>query len=316
MKRTLYREHQLSLFDRVPPFPSPRFGGHHGQPPRWVWLKKVVDAVAADNWCFSLVDACLSFGVTARRLESMVFWGTAFKLIIPDGNSGRYVVSTLGQRLLLENGADPWLENPFSFWLLQWELLQPPCYPQVWEWCFRHFHQTPFLHEEALQQLERWAREQEHTVAPSTLASDLDCLLKMYRPDSRLPLEDQLLLPFPALGLLWQEERSTPVIHFEMGRKPGLSPAAVAYFCADYLCRLEWPGSTVGLRGLTYDVGSPGQVFRLGRYELETNLDAVCQQSKHLYLDSTAGLVQLAWTTPLEELRAALWRQLFDRASP
>lgn len=126
---------QLSLFQQYQP-PEPRYGGHENQPVQRFWLPKAVKAVHANPRCFQGEDACLSWGLSQSRLRSLLFWALAFKVILPQGSPGCYVVSEWGERLLGQNGSDPYLEDLSSLWLLHWQLLKPPCYARAWGWFF------------------------------------------------------------------------------------------------------------------------------------------------------------------------------------
>ncbi|MBD2077215.1 DUF4007 family protein [Phormidium sp. FACHB-592] len=63
-------------------------------------------------------------------------WAIAFKLLEPQGEGKYYNVSEFARKLLLDDGSDPYLEDPQSQWLLHWNLLREPCYLKTWQWFF------------------------------------------------------------------------------------------------------------------------------------------------------------------------------------
>jgi len=116
-------------------------------------------------------------------------WGQAFKLVEEyakgGGSRGQLARPTWEAYWLLDerHGADPWLEEPGSLWLLHWWLLKNTCNAPAW---WAAFHLTPgtsFAEHELLRtlrsqvQLAGW-----EAVAETSLEKDADVVAKLCAP--------------------------------------------------------------------------------------------------------------------------------------
>ena len=117
----------------------PVFAGHQTFHPRFGWLKKGLDACAADPNVFNAEDAPLRLGVGKNMVEAIRFWCLATRVIVrvksPEGKRQYlHVPSKLGQSLLSENGLDPYFEQQGTLWLLHWQATSSQTLLPVW-WC-------------------------------------------------------------------------------------------------------------------------------------------------------------------------------------
>src|SRR5579883_1247453 len=295
---------QLSLFQRYRP-PAPRYGGHEDQPVQRFWLPRAVAAVQANPRCFEGVGACLQWGMSAARLRSLLFWALAFKVIVPQGSPGCYVVTPWGQQLLGIAGLDPYLEDPASLWLLHWQLLQPPCYAQVWGWFFGT-PQHPATEAGLLVSLKAWA-EGRGPVAESRLRADLKCLLKMYCPPPQ-SVEDALLNLYGDVPLIRDDGAQFTRL---TGPRAGLSTAVLLYCCLDYAHNQP----AVKVTECAYGAGSPGMVFGLSSSHLLEALGHATAHQPGITLSSSIdGGYQLRWAQSATALKQQVWASLASGA--
>ncbi|WP_181786146.1 DUF4007 family protein [Streptomyces phytophilus] len=194
----------------------PDFGRHGSYPPRLGWLPKVHVAVGADPLVFSRPQAPVVLGVGSSMVRAMRFWSRAFGLIrIGDRRSGGHpAVATRRAAWLLDEdrGADPYLEDPGTLWLLHWWLLSArPCHVPTFRLLFGQWWRWHFLRSELRYAVRTAAvaagwREP----ADSLINRDITALIAMYaepryRPGTRIPeegLENFLTSPFRQLGLV------------------------------------------------------------------------------------------------------------------
>jgi len=293
---------QLNLFQHYNT-PKPRYGGHENQPLQRFWLQKAVKTVSRNPRCWQSEPTCLSLGLSASRWRSLLFWSLAFKVILPQGSPGCYVVSAWGDRLLGVEGTDPCLEDLSSLWLLHWQLLSPPCYANVWGWFFGHT-QHRVTEVNLVADLKEWSGG---TVAEGRLRADIRCLLKMYCPQPQ-KLEDALLNLFGDVPLLRQDgdqyERVT-------GYRAGLSSAVLLYCCLDYAH--THTVLDIKVSRCAYGKGSPGVVFGLSSAQLLEALAHAAEQQPGVTLShSLDGGYQLSWSLPAQQLLQAVWQRLSD----
>ena len=98
-------------------------------------------------------DAPVRLGVGKNMVNAMRYWSYAFKLTDehPRGGSSRAhrrPSPTWEARWLLdEDGADPYLEDTGSLWLLHWWLLSPPAFAPTWWVAFNTMSSSRFTED-------------------------------------------------------------------------------------------------------------------------------------------------------------------------
>ena len=105
-----------------------KFSGHQTFAFRYGWLEKGVSGVQKHSDIFTRDDALVLLGVGKNMVASIRHWCQVTQLIETDpnikGNTGRqFRVTDIGQRLLLDSGWDPFLEDDASLWLIHWLLV-------------------------------------------------------------------------------------------------------------------------------------------------------------------------------------------------
>lgn len=245
-------------------------------------------------------------------VRAIKFWGRAAKVLadIQNPDNARLPLtgpSRNGIALFDEqHGLDPYLELSGSLWLLHWWMLQPVCLLPVWWLAFNDFEPVEFSEEdllrfaiESISKSSKWSLPVE-----ASIKKDVDCLLRMYAPNStgRLALDDLLDCPFRELGLLepvWDDRKR---FRFALGPKPTLPPAIVAYACLDYLQRVDPNSHTITTSRLSRDTGGPGRAFKLTEEALVAAIQLHTNEQTSVGLTATAGIRQLRATGEVHEL--------------
>lgn len=198
-------------------------------------------------------------------LNAIAFWAESFKLIeCWNRREKGYQVADLGRSLLdTETGADPYLEDIQSLWILQWQLVKSPQVAKAWNWFFNYNYAPESTKHSLINRLQEWSQEQGDTIAEASLKADLKCLLKMYLPgDGRI--EDEVCYLFPELQLIQQIEGSTKGnrhIFFNLNAKPGLTLPLFGYLCIDYAESLKV--KQIDFAQLQYQPGCPNRAMML-----------------------------------------------------
>ncbi|MGJ8671177.1 MAG: DUF4007 family protein, partial [Oceanococcus sp.] len=258
----------------------PQFTGHETFPLRYGWLKKVWDEVAGtqdehpDNkYIFLADDAIARFGVGKNMVSSMRHWATALKIIEERQDGPGFRTTSLGNLLLSDKGADPYMENPATTWLLHWLLCHPE-HKTTWHWAFNYFALGIFEREQLVQSLLTLAQEREWTRASrATVKRDVECFIRAYAarpPNAKSNHEDSLESPFSELGLI-QPTGKRDGFRLVRGSKRGLSRGVFA-FAVDMFWKSYSSAQTISFEALAHQPGSPGRVFLLSEDDLAGRL--------------------------------------------
>lgn len=266
------------------------FARHETFHPRFGWLKKGFDHASIDSRIFLKDDAPIRLGVGKNMVRSIRYWCSAFKLLEDDQPT------VFGQKLLGQQGWDPYLEDVASLWLLHWKLLESSCLATAWDIAFNHFHKNEFTSDDIFHALCECRDREAPRISESSLKKDASCLLRMYVAQSRSKAqvnEDSLDCPFAELGLINSAGDSRHYV-FQFGLKNNLPPEVVAYACLCHYAQTGNSAKTIPLASLLYDVGSPGLVFKLTESAVCDSIERVSRHHSQIQLSDAAGKMQLS----------------------
>lgn len=277
---------------------SPVFARHETFHPRYGWVKKAFDAVAADRNTFNAEDAVVTLGVGKNMVRSIRFWGLAYRVLAQTREEGSRVPlavpSVIGKVMFADGGWDPYGEFIDTHWLLHWWLLAPGSLAPVWWLAFNEFPAVEFtesqLEEYVADRVRDWADPH-----PSSIQKDVSCLLRMYagsESGSRAALDDQIDCPSRELGLIMPTSERE-VFRFSIGAKPSLSPSVAAFACLDFLARADASARTVTVSRLASEPGGPGKAFKLSEAALSELLTTASSIHDQIDITSHAGVPQL-----------------------
>jgi len=145
-----------------------RFSGHQTFAFRYGWLEKGVRGMLNKHDLFFRDDAPVRLGVGKNMVGSIRHWCNVTQLIEdnPEYKKAKGIrlrVSTIGQRLLAEDGWDPYLEDDASLWLVHWLLVSNPSLGTTWQIAFSLFHKPDFTKRELIDYVAAFAEK--HSVA-------------------------------------------------------------------------------------------------------------------------------------------------------
>ncbi|MGW1996191.1 DUF4007 family protein [Embleya sp. NPDC001921] len=293
------------------------FARHETFAPRFGWLHKAYMQVKDRPDTFLADDAPVLLGVGKNMSNAMRYWSRAFKLTreFPgDDANARALFSypTWEARWLLdENGADPYLEEQGSLWLLHWWLLCSRPGAKSWapSW-YVAFQLAPFARFSApdLTQLIARHANLSYAEAPAeaSVIRDVDCITKMYVPAKRAKggapgaLEDLLACPFRELGLMEAVDHPTSgraEWEFTTGSRISLPDRVVAYACLDYAAQTTRGAGSISLARLANEHGAPGRAFRVREPDIAGALERVAATTAGLQVVEAVGQRSLAFTS-------------------
>ena len=222
----------------------PVFARHETFAPRFGWFRKAYAFAKKDPKTFVRPDAPVQMGVGKNMVRSIRFWGTAAKLIQQDPatlprQSRQMVPTHWGDRILGDEGWDPYLEDPATLWLVHWLILSKPCWLPVWWVAFNEFHALEFDQDdlEAAVDAQIGLVADWRTPHKSSIRKDLRTMIRTYAAADqaeRGASEDILSCPLRDLRVIRRSSDSNRN-RFMTDAKPSLPPAIIA-FAALGLC--------------------------------------------------------------------------------
>ncbi|WP_413810581.1 DUF4007 family protein [Streptomyces sp. OE57] len=291
----------------------PAFARHNAFPPRVGWPAKVHAALRESPQALSRPDAATMLGVGSSMVRPMRFWSHSFGLIrYGERLRPRPVYPTArGHWLLDEDGADPYLEDPATLWLLHWWLLSgQPCYVPTFFHLFANWWKSRFIRSELRAAVQRaavatgWPRP-----GDALISHDITALTSMYGTTSVVTysarsVEEYVINPFRQLGILnlapdsgfteWpaavRRDRGELVVDRTRGN---IAPRTVlAYACLQYAQQSgpDQPGA-VALARLHTDPRGPGRLLLADEHSLRTALEAAAEHpaGRDIALVDSAG---------------------------
>lgn len=277
--------------------PRLSFSGHETFPLRFSWLKKAVEAVDHDANVFSADDALARFGVGKNMVRAIKHWARATGAVEnAPGARGAVRVTSFGQQLFGNDGADPFCEDPATLWVLHWHLCRSPERSTLWHFVFGHWRGGALELDALRPALRQWLadeHERDEPPAASTLRRDLRCLRACYAPARRTQsfLEEVVGCPLASLGLVQQ---TGGLYRLRDGHQTALPAAVFAYVVLDYWRRRTPESQTLALQELLTERASPGRILLLGEEQAFDLIEQVEARpdAPFAYRD-TAGIRQL-----------------------
>lgn len=251
------------------PKQAPRYGftGHQTFPFRSAWVPKGVAAVRDDAEIFSRPDALVRLGVGKNMVDAIRFWCGALGVLSAKGKKAE--ITQLGKFLFGGGrtdaaGADPYLEDPGTLWLLHWRLASRIFPASTWHLTFTRWRESTFSRAALVRWLVRTAGEAHSKgIAENTVRRDVDVFLQTYlpAPERRHRFGESMDCPLAELGLL--RRVSAERFAFERAPRPSLPDEILAYALNDF-----WRGNarsqkSLALERVLFDAGSPGAAFKL-----------------------------------------------------
>lgn len=277
----------------------PTFGGHEKFVFRYGWLKKGIDAAVRDSLIFARDHAPVSLGVGKNMVRAIRHWCLATGLLMEARAAGaaRALQPTpLAQKLLTDDGWDPYLEDIGTLWVIHWQLVSNLERSLVWHLAFSAYVESEFTKKQLAAFVGKQLEQASLRTTQGMVEREVDCCLRTYvqaGPSQKPVSEDSLDCPLVELGLirLFYEEGT---YHFNVGPKTSLPPQVFGYALLTFLAKLAHTRRTVAVDETVYQHGSPGQAFKLDENSTVEYLEWL-ELFTHggLRLQETAGLRQV-----------------------
>lgn len=289
----------------------PSFSGHETFPPRYGWLKKGYDAVAAAptpkdaKAAFTHQDAIARFGVGKNMVNAIRYWCEAARVISSTDDDG-LTTTRFGTALFGDMGLDPFMEEDNSIWLFHWQVAT--CLKATsWYWFFNYCSHPSFSRTELVEELQKLGAAQGwQRLSETTIRRDVECLIRTYaggRGSAWGAHEESSDSPLAELGLV-RPMGSRDRLQAVRGPKPTLSAGVFAFALARYFAD-RGKAQTASLDAIAYDAGAPGRIFLLDEADIAKRLARIEADTDGAFRWSeTAGLRQVARAKAVSEAQA------------
>ncbi len=274
---------------------SAGFSGHETFPFRYGWLPRGVQAVIKDPAIFSKDEALISLGVGKNMVRAIRHWCLAANLIkeVPKAR-GTYEPTELGWFLFAETGADPYMEDTATIWIVHSHIVRNLERCTTWYIAFNELIPPYFTKDQIAQTVVEFLRKHDLS-EPSvkSLLRDIDCFVRSYvmSGGNAKSIEDALDCPLVELRLMAESESG--FWRFNRGDKPSLPDVAFVYMLVSFWQDAKADAS-LPFERLLHAPLSPGRVFQLSENALLSRLERVDEMTQGTFrLDTTIGMRQV-----------------------
>lgn len=200
------------------------FSGHEKFECKIDWITKGLDAFEKNKNIFSLSNVEIgieTLGLGINMIKSLNHWMQVLGLI------NKTELTELGISILKH---DPYLENSDTLWLLHWNLVKNKERATLYNLFFNVIHPHKFTREYLLSQIVLWLDNNNVNLSLTTLKSDIDVLIRMYKSNNSEDVSMNLLSELKIIT-----EQSNGVYALNINTATEISDEAFLYILVDYI---------------------------------------------------------------------------------
>ncbi|RYC72194.1 DUF4007 family protein [Spirosoma sordidisoli] len=267
------------------------FSGHESFQCRNLWLKKGYDFVKSGR-SFNSEDAVVDLGVGKNMVSSIRYWMKSFGLLTLTEE-----LTPLADRLLSDDGWDPYLEDEGTLWLLHYHLVTV-ARASTYDLLFNELRRDriEFTKNNFLTSVKRKAEISRVSVNDSTVLSDFGVFVKMYiRSESQAKdREESFSGLLTELDLVrWGTRNKEEYYVIENTDRRDLPHDIVLY---GILSSGQFEYS-VNFNTLLTEPDQVGSVFALNATGLYAKLESIIADNADIVFSDQAGIRELSFKT-------------------
>lgn len=265
------------------------FSGHESFQCRQLWLKKGYDYIKSGK-SFNDDDAVVQLGVGKNMVASIRFWMKAFGLLTTDDK-----ITFFAEKLLDNEGWDPYLEDEASLWLLHYKLVKTRV-ASTYSLVFNELRKEKieFSRENYISFVKRKAESSGvFQTNDKTLHDDFNVLIKMYlRSNSQIKdREDSFSGILTELDFIKTFSRGKDDYYVLENTDKTEIPDEVILFAILDNDNFEL---SVSLNSLEQEPDSVGSVFALSKTGLLNKIESLANKaSNKIVFNDHAGIKEL-----------------------
>ena len=270
------------------------FSGHESFQCRNLWLKKGYDFVKAGR-SFNDEDAVVELGVGKNMVNAIRFWMKAFNLLTPTD-----VLTPLANKLLPDDGWDPYLEDEATLWLLHYHLVTT-ARASTYDLLFNELRRdrVEFTKHNFYTFVKRKAEIDRTPINEGTVLSDFVVFVKMYiRSDSLVKDREEgfsgLLTELDLVKSFTRNKEEYYII--ENTERRDLPHEVVLYAI---LTSGQFDKS-VNFNTLLTEPDHAGSVFALNATGLYAKLESIVSDNANIIFSDQAGIRELSFKSKPE----------------
>ena len=178
-----------------------RLQGHEKFGLREGWINKGLQIIPNVPNAFLRKDSTDLFGIGSNMVKSLRYWMKALGLVIESNSTGA-VLTNLGE---LVREYDPYIEDPFTLWIMHSHIAKNKEEATSWYMYFNHCDADDLDKNEIETILNREITKysEGQSFSEKSLCNDIDVLLNMYsKNNDKTDPEDKSISPFSKLELI------------------------------------------------------------------------------------------------------------------
>lgn len=274
-----------------------QFSGHDSFICKHFWLKKGYDFLKSGGNLYEEDKAVVQLGVGKNMVTAIYYWLKSFN-IIDNSNKSTEVGNYLFNR---ESGADPYLEDLGSLWLLHYYLVKT-AKASIYTLFFNEFRKGKFefTRDQLINFIVRKLEgPDQKNIKANTLITDISVFIRNYlKPDykgNKMDVEDDFTTLLTDLELMttYQSENaeSKEVAWYKVESKQRVDlPYEFILFC---ILDNEYYGYSISFRDLLGGINSPGAVFALNETGLYDKIERIVDNNNNITYSESSGIREL-----------------------
>ena len=258
-----------------------RLQGHEKFALREGWINKALMIIPSTPDAFSKRNATDLFGIGNNMVKSLRYWMKAFGLTTESSSKGTQL-TPVGEMIAKY---DPYLEKPFTLWLMHSYIAKNKEQATTWYMYFNHCDADDFEKSEIeailLREVKKYAEGK--AFSEKSLNNDVDVLLNMYSKNKeQVDPEDKNVSPFASLELVKNMDGRYAKCH---PNKRKFSEMLVLY----ELSLLEKGSDGISIEDVIFGENGLANVYNLTSIMANEMLDKL-DDAGYIRVDRTAGL--------------------------
>ena len=258
------------------------FSGHDTFHCRLFWLKKGYDYISNEGRFKD--DSGVDLGVGRNMVNSIRFWLKSFG-VVNDKNT----INPLFQKLLANEGWDPYLENEATLQLLHYELCANN-HSSIYNLIFRELRKIK--PEFSKQHFLNFVKDLDSSQNNNILDKDFSVFLRTYSSRGEKNKEDSYSGLMTELSLIKEvgEDRKKEKLYRIENNNQANIPVDILLYC---MLNNENYGHSISFKSLYSDEKGIGNIFCFEQDKLEDKLFEIAEKFDFVTYNSEAGIKEL-----------------------
>lgn len=268
------------------------FSGHDTFHCRLFWLKKGYDYVS--NVGKFKEDSGVDLGVGRNMVNAIRFWLKSFGVIYED-----YSINPLFDKLLANDGWDPYLENEATLLLLHYELCATN-HSSIYNLIFRELRKI--RPEFTKQHFVHFVKDKEPSQNGKILEKDFSIFIRTYSSNDEKSKEDSytgLMTELSLVHEIGKNQKNEKLYRIENKNQTDIPKEILLYG----IMSNENYGNSISFRNLYSDTKGVGSIFCLEQDKLENKLFEMTDKYDFITYNSEAGIKELQFKEKPDALK-------------